>query len=97
YLQSKSEIQQLEQSTRESANQVGDLVVGAVEYAMLQGDGISVKKLITGFKARVTKAEIRIYDRRGLEVFGEPATGDPGALPKGLTEAMSSGARQLGD
>ena len=66
--------------------------LGCIEHAMLQGDGIVVKELVARFKERVPRAEIRVFDRRGAEVFGEPAA-LPHELPPTLAAVLAGGAR----
>ncbi len=98
YLQSREEVASLKQATREAAQQIADLVVGSMEHAMLQGDGIAVKKLVEGFKERVPDAEIGIYDRHGAQVFGDkPAAPDPKSLPAPFVEVGQYGARLVAE
>jgi adenylate cyclase len=94
FLQTRAEMRSLAKATEVSALQIADLVVGSVEHAMLQGDGITVKELIKGFKQRVPDAQIHVFDRRGQEVFGEPAPAPAAsAVPAPLREALDKGAR----
>ncbi len=98
YLQSREEVASLKQATREAAQQIADLVVGSVEHAMLEGDGVKVKQLVAGFRQRVPDASIGIYDRRGLQVFGDkpPAPGKD-SWPAPLRQVSEFGARALAE
>jgi adenylate cyclase len=97
YLHSRDEVASLERATQASAQQLADLVVGSMEHTMLQGDGIAVKELVDGFHTRVPQADIRVFDRRGQEVFGALPP-PPQELPAELQAAMAAGARRvLGD
>jgi len=82
----------LKRETELSARQLASLIIGSIEHAMLQGDGIAVKELVARIKDRVPPAEIRVFDRRGAEVFGEPAA-LPHELPATLAAVLAGGAR----
>jgi adenylate cyclase len=98
YLTSREEVETLKQATNQAAQQIADLVVGSVEHAMREGDGVKVKELIAGFRERVTDASILIYDRRGLQVFGDkPPAPPPASWPAPFAEVARSGARTVAD
>src|SRR3954451_5920322 len=63
-----AETSALKRETQLSARQLADVMIGGIQHAMLQGDGIEVKKLIDRSKEQVPHAEIRVFDRRGAEV-----------------------------
>jgi len=96
YLQLREEVETLKLATNQAAQQIADLVVGSVEHAMLEGDGVKVKQLVAGFRERVHDASIRIYDRRGLQVFGDkPPAPPPSSWPAPFAEVARTGARTV--
>lgn len=66
--QSRSEIDQLKAATRTSGEQLARVIVGEIETAMLQGEGILVKDQVKRTKAALTDVEIKIRSarRRGV-------------------------------
>lgn len=83
----------LEMSTRDSANQLAAMMVGGIEHAMLDGDGIKVKSLVADLKARLGTASVTIFDHRGVEVFA-PKPLAPTSVPPLVARAMDQGAVQ---
>jgi class 3 adenylate cyclase len=67
----------LKGETRKSAETVAHMIVGAVEHAMLAGEGIQVKALIAELVERVPEARVRVFDQRGVEVFAPPRPAPP--------------------
>src|SRR5690606_11717440 len=77
------------------AVEVANIVIGTVEHTMLEGDGLKVKGLVADIKKRVPAADIRVYDKRGVEVFAPPGPApDPGSLPDVLRAALADGKRR---
>lgn len=87
--QTTAEIAQLRKASRDSAEQLARVLVGSIETTMLQGDGILVKNQVKRLKRDLPGAEIRIYDPRGLEVFGDlPLAPDRSSLPRPLAATL---------
>jgi class 3 adenylate cyclase len=82
----------LKQETQLSARQLADLIIGGIDHAMLEGDGIAVTQLVERSKHQVPQAEIRVFDRRGAEVFGEKAP-PPRDVPARLASVLAGGPR----
>ncbi|HUH06076.1 MAG TPA: adenylate/guanylate cyclase domain-containing protein [Kofleriaceae bacterium] len=83
----------LEMNTRDSANQLAGLMVGGIEHAMLDGDGIKVKSLVADLKSRLGGATVSIFDQRGVEVFG-PKPPPPAVVPPLVARAMTEAVVQ---
>lgn len=90
----RREQRELKRGTRDAADGYASLIVGSIEHAMLEGEGIKVEALVEDLKLRVREtvagegahavdtsaADIRIYDQRGIEVFKpDPITPPPPA------------------
>lgn len=89
------EIDSLRKGAADSAGRLAGVVAGSVEHSMLLGNGIAVKEMIRGLRARLPGAEVRVFDPWGAPVFGPtPPAPLPGSLPAPLREALSSGERQ---
>jgi HAMP domain-containing protein len=82
----------LKRETQLSAQQLASLIIGSIQHAMLRGDGIAVKELVARIKDRVPLADVRVFDRRGAEVFGEQAP-RPHELPATLAAVLAGGGR----
>jgi class 3 adenylate cyclase len=92
--ESSAETAALKRETQLSAQQLASLIIGSIEHAMLQGDGIAVKELVARFKDGVPLADVRVFDRRGAEVFGEQGP-RPHELPATLAAVLAGGARAI--
>ncbi len=86
----------LKGETRKSAETVAHMVVGAVEHAMLAGEGIQVKALIAELVERVPEARIQVFDQRGVEVFGPPRPAPrPDQIPAPVRATLADRTRRV--
>ncbi len=96
--QTRGEISQLKAAAQDSAEQLAKVIVGNIETTMLQGDGIHVKNQVQRIQLALPDAEVRIYDPRGLEVFGQlPAPPPRSALAAPLVATLSDGQLRVED
>jgi class 3 adenylate cyclase len=92
---SRAEAGRLKDETRKWADNIVQLFIGAVEHSMLRGDGIEVKASLDELEARVPTVEVRLYDQRGIEVFGAKPPPPPlAALPAGVATILTRSAGQ---
>lgn len=90
----KREAMTLKAETRKSAETIAEMIIGAVEHSMLQGEGIQVKALISELVERAPEAEVKVYDKRGIEVFAPPPPPPPPeAIPQLVRDTMQSKTR----
>jgi adenylate cyclase len=90
---SRAEANRLKDETRKWADNIVQLFIGAVEHSMLRGDGIEVKASLDELEARVPTVEVRLYDQRGIEVFGAKPPPPPiDALPEGVAALLTRSA-----
>jgi adenylate cyclase len=93
---SRAEGERLKEETRKWGDNIAHLFIGAVEHSMLKGDGIEVKESLEELKARVPSVEVRLYDQRGIEVFGaKPPPPDPEQLPENVAAILAAPDREL--
>ncbi|HKE14572.1 MAG TPA: adenylate/guanylate cyclase domain-containing protein [Kofleriaceae bacterium] len=95
----RREVDMLKGETRHSAETIARMIIGAVEHAMLQGEGIQVKALIAELVQRTPEARVEVYDQRGIEVFAPlPPPPPPAEIPPPVRAALSDGQRrEVGD
>ena len=95
YVDAAREARTLEGEIRKWAEKIAQLFIGAVEHSMREGDGIKVKKTLADLEATVDDAaDVRIYDQRGIEVFGPiPPPPPRSALPTSLAAVLDVPAR----
>jgi class 3 adenylate cyclase len=90
---SLAEASRLKDETRKWADNIVQLFIGAVEHSMLRGDGIEVKASLDELEARVPTVDVRLYDQRGIEVFGaKPPPPSLSALPAGVAAIVTRAA-----
>ncbi|HEV8321555.1 MAG TPA: adenylate/guanylate cyclase domain-containing protein [Myxococcota bacterium] len=79
---------------RRSTSMLSGAITVGVRNAMLAGDGRSVEGLMHGLRASLPPGqEVHVFDRRGAEVFGEPAPPPaPDTLPAPLRSALAAAA-----
>ena len=86
----------LKGETRKSAEAVAHMIVGAVEHAMLAGEGIQVKALIAELVERVPEAKVQVFDQRGVEVFGPPSPPPrPDQIPAPVRTELADRKRRM--
>jgi adenylate cyclase len=100
-LQAREDVGRIETAmrdeTRDSASGLAKAVMGSLEHAMLAGDGIQVKQLLGAIKGRLPRADIHVYDPRGVEVFGRPQPAPaPTSLPAPVLAALTDANRKVG-
>ena len=90
------EVDTLGRETRQSAQTIAHMIIGAVEHSMLQGDGIQVKGLVGTLVERTPEARIQVFDQRGIEVFApRPPPPRPEEIPLRVREALGDGQRRV--
>lgn len=98
WTQSTKEVHAVRARARDIADYMVGFTIAGVEHAMLQGNGITVKDLVSRFKARVPGTDIHIYDEQGHEVFGEKPPAPPRtSLPPILANVLDGGGRIADD
>ena len=92
----RREVDALKRETRLSAETIARMIIGAVEHAMLQGEGIQVKALIAELVERTPEAHVQVFDQRGIEVFAPlPPPPRPEEIPARVRKALRDGERQI--
>jgi adenylate cyclase len=92
----RREVDMLKRETRMSAETIARMIIGAVEHAMLQGDGIQVKQLIADLVGRTPDTRVQVFDQRGIEVFAPPSPPPPPEqLPPPVRESLADGQRRV--
>ena len=99
YVDASREAETLKQETSKWAENIAKLFIGSVEHAMREGQGIKVKQNIDDLRDTVQKAaQVRIYDQRGIEVFGTRETPPPRSeLPPPVAAILDDPVRRVGD
>lgn len=91
----RREVDMLKRETRQSAETIAHMIIGAVEHTMLQGDGIQVKSLIAELVERTPEARVQVFDQRGIEVFAPPPPPPrPEDVPARVREGLADGQRR---
>jgi adenylate cyclase len=97
-IDSRREARTLKKETKQSAVTIANLVVGAVEQTMLEGDGLKVESLIERLKGNMPDAEVHVYDQRGIEVFApKSAKPDMKDVPPHVAGVLSDHTRSVTD
>lgn len=92
----RREVDMLKRETRQSAETIAHMIIGAVEHSMLQGDGIQVKSLIAELARRSPEARVQVFDQRGIEVFAPPRPPPrPEEVPAAVREGLADGGRRV--
>lgn len=94
---SRREARILKQETTGWAIDIAQLFIGAVEHAMLRGDGLEVKSLIEGLKQHMPAVQVHIYDQRGIEVFApQPPEPPRDSIPAEVAAVLEQAERRVG-
>jgi class 3 adenylate cyclase len=92
----RREVDMLKGETRQSAETIARMIIGAVEHTMLQGEGIQVKALIAELVHRTPEARVQVFDQRGIEVFAPPLPPPPPTeIPAPVRDALADGQRRV--
>lgn len=95
-IDSRRESRTLKKETKQSAVTIANLVVGAVEQIMLDGDGLKVEALIERLKGSMPDAEVHVFDQRGIEVFApKPPRPDMKDIPAHVAGVLSERQRSV--
>lgn len=87
----------LAKEAEKSASWLAQLVIGGVEHAMLQGEGIHVESLIERMEARAPEIDVAIFDQRGIRVFApDSPVPDPATLPPEVRAILAGGQHTSG-
>lgn len=98
HCESQNEADTLKAEANQWAERVAQLFVGAVERAMLRGDGIDVRESIADLEQRVPGIHVQIFDHRGIEVFGvKPPPPAPHEIPAEVAAVMDEPERRLAE
>ena len=99
YVDAAREADTLKSETRKWAENIAQLFIGAVEHSMREGNRLAVQRSIEDLRDAVqNSADVRIYDQRGIEVFGnKPPPPAPDELPRELAAILQNPERQVGD
>ncbi|MCG8423742.1 MAG: HAMP domain-containing protein [Proteobacteria bacterium] len=97
YADAGREAQTLKSETRKWAENIAQLFISAVEHSMREGDGIKVEESIEDLKGTIhDAARVRIYDQRGIEVFGSELPPPPRwAIPDPVAAILDAPARRV--
>lgn len=97
YADAAREAETLKSETRKWAENIAQLFIGAVEHSMREGDRLAVQRSIDDLRDTVENAaNVRIYDQRGIEVFGhKPSAPSPADLTRELAVILRAPQRRV--
>lgn len=82
---------------REAAGGIATSISASLRTAMLAGDGVQVRRLVSEMKIRLPQVGIRIFSARGEEVYGAKSpVPAPGQIPV-LVRAVTTSGKPAGN